>query len=252
MEELKHFGFDNYECKIIGSLLYQALTLKELSKKTQVPFGKIYSIVKKLKKDNIIQESKTRPKKVYIENAGKLFSDLINKKSESDRILFNSLRSFATDADKVKENPSEFFDIGTTQVDNLRIQSRTFTEATDEVCQILNHYHKPKSNRLNKTVWEKEIVEATKRGVVFRSIYPMGSELPPILNKLNKDNPEKFQVRYNTTSFQRLDIIDDKKVLIKLVSADLMQFGGVIFIEDEKFAENLKKIFNHLWDSCGE
>ena len=125
---------------------------------------------------------------------------------------------------------------------------RCFNEAEEEVCQILNIYHKPKTNRKNKTLWENAIVDAVNRGVVFRAVYPKKTVLPEILEKLSTDNPDMFQVRRIDTDFIRCDIIDSKKVLIKIVWEDPILFGGVIFIENKELAENLKNIFEEIWE----
>jgi hypothetical protein len=88
-----------------------------------------------------------------------------------------------------------------------------------------------------------------KRGVVFRAIYPKAAILPDILKKLNKNKPDYFQVKRLDTDYVRCDIIDRKKVLLKLVQQDPLQFGGILFVENEKFAENLVNVFNALWET---
>jgi len=86
------------------------------------------------------------------------------------------------------------------------------------------------------------------RGVIFKAIYPLGVELPQILNKLNRKYPERFQVKRFNTDFIRCDIIDSKKVLIKLAQKDVINSGGSIFVENEALAENLKNIFEEMWN----
>ena len=93
-------------------------------------------------------------------------------------------------------------------------------------------------------------MQAINRGVIFKSIYPEKWSLPRILHQLNKKNPRKFQIKRYNTDFVRCDIIDNQKVLIKLVQQDPLQFGGVFFIEDEKLAENLKNIFEEMWEQA--
>jgi hypothetical protein len=67
------------------------------------------------------------------------------------------------------------------------------------------------------------------------------------LQKLPKD---RFQIRRLDTNFVRSDIIDKKKVCIKLMHQDAMSFGGVIFLENEKFAKNLQAIFETFWNDA--
>lgn len=248
IEELKKLGLCHYESKILDILLKEKLNLRNLSKKSGVPFGKIYSVIKNLKEKNLVMETNSRPKLVYVENASEIISRLINEKIEKDKELNQKLREITIEIDKNKGKETKFFQIGTTIEDNKKIQLRSFQEAENEVMQIINIYHKPKSNRESKTLWEKEIIKAVEKGVVFKAIYPKKLNLPVLLENLNKNHPDKFQIRRLDTDFARCDIIDGKKVLVKLVHADALQFGGILFIENEKFADNLTKIFNQMWE----
>lgn len=250
IEELKLLGLSNYESKALEILMKEKLGLKDLSKKSGIPFGKIYSVVKNLKRKNIVKEINSRPKLVYVENVSEVISMLIKENKKKHEVTITLLKEVAIEIDKNKGKETRFFQVGTTIKDNKNIQLRSFREAEDEVLQIINIHHKPKSNREGKTVWEKEIVNAIKRGVIFKVIYPKKIILPKILQQLNKKHPEKFQVKRFDTDFIRCDIIDGEKVLIKLVQEDPLQFGGVLFIEDKKLAENLTRIFSEMWEQA--
>ncbi len=142
-----------------------------------------------------------------------------------------NIRELVTEIDKNKKQTTRFFQIGINQEDNRKIQLRTFEEAENEVLQILNIHHKPKSNRESKTVWEKEIKKAAKRGVIFKAIYPKKIILPKVIQELNKKYPKKFQVKRYNAEFIRWNIINGKKVLIKLVNEDPIMFGGVFLLK---------------------
>jgi len=248
-EELKQLGLEHYEAKTLQVLLKEKLNLRELSKKAGVPFGKIYSVVKSLKEKEFVKETNSRPKLVYVDNASEVISKLIKEKQGKEKELNEALREIATEIDKEKNRYTKFFEIGVTNEERRNIQLRSFKEAEDEVLQILNIYHNSNVNRQSKLTYEKEIENAVKRGVVFKAIYPKKIELPKILNRLNK-NTDKFQVKRLDTDFIRCDIIDKKKVLIKLVQKDVVNSGGVLFIENERLAENLTKIFNEMWEQA--
>ena len=251
-KELIALGLSNYESRVLNTLFRNKINLQELSKKANVPFGKIYSIVKSLKEKNLVKETNSRPKLIYVENASKVIARLIEEKKNKETNIFETLREQISDIEKDKNKATPFFQIGTNIEENKKIQLRSFTEAKREVLQIINIHHKPESNRESKTLWEKEIVKAVKKGIVFKSIYPEDSDLPIILKRLMKDYPKEFIVKRLNTDFVRCDVIDGENVLIKLVQRDPLQFGGVLFIENEKLAENLTKIFNELWDNARE
>jgi len=248
--EFIELGLGNYESKILNALINKSLNLRELSQKSGVPFGKIYSVVKNLIKKDLVMETNTRPKLVYIENASELIKKLMREKDRSHAELRKHLINLASTIDKNKGRDTPFFEIGTTIKDNMKIQLRTFNEAEKEVLQILNVYHKPNSNRKSKTIWEKSIAKAISRGVKFKCIYPELIQLPEMINKFANSKDNSFQIKRYNTYFTRCDIVDSKKVLLKLVQEDPIQFGGVIFIEDESLARNLKNIFNGMWENC--
>lgn len=52
--EFKYLGFENYEAKALEILLKGKFSVKELSQKANIPFGKIYSVLKKLKEKGIL------------------------------------------------------------------------------------------------------------------------------------------------------------------------------------------------------
>jgi sugar-specific transcriptional regulator TrmB len=250
IEELTALGLEYYEAKAFVVLLKDKMSLDDISRKSGIPFGKVYSVIKKLKEKGIVLETNSRPKLVYIENASEIIGRLIQEKQEKDKRLNEKLRVIATEFDKAKNKPTKFLNIGVNNEENRQIQMRSFSEANEEVLQIINIHHKPKSNRESKTMWEKEISKAVIRGVVFKSIYPKEAVLPRILQELNKKYPLGFQVRRFNSDFIRTDIIDRKKVLLKIVGQDPLQFGGVLFIENERLAENLIKIFYELWEQA--
>ncbi len=250
LKELQEIGLSYYESKAVQLLLSSKFSMKELSKKAAIPYGKIFSICNSLQKRGIIQLSEERPKKAFIEQPSEIFSRLITEKQNKNEESLAKLRKMITEVEVSKTKHSNFFDIGTTAEDNQRIQLRTFQEANEEVCQILNVHHKPKMNRRSKTLWEKEIAKAVERGVAFRAIYPKNIILPNLLARLHKEQPRTFQVKRLDTDFPRCDIIDGKNILLKLVHEDPLHFGGVFFIEDEKLARNLQAIFEHFWEEA--
>jgi sugar-specific transcriptional regulator TrmB len=247
IEDLKRLGLEHYEAKALCVLFKEKVSLRELSKKAEIPFGKVYSIVKNLKNQGLVLESNSRPKLIYVNNASEVIGKLIRGREKDEKDFLERVRGIGSNFDSERERDSEFFQIGLKKDERREIQLRTWREAEDEILQILNIHHNPKTNRLNKTIYEKEIENALKRGVVIKYIFPVGKELPVILKRLSVEYPDQFLVKRIDTTFPRCDIIDGKKVLVKLVHEDIVDSGGSIFVENEKLAENLVRIFNGIW-----
>jgi len=243
------FGLTHYENKALEIILSTETDLRELSTAAKIPPGKVYSIVKSLHAKGLIKLTETRPKKAYVENASEVISNLIEQKQQRDEKKFSQLRLLASSISVSKSEPNELFMIGSSQQENGTIQLKAFQGAKKEVCQIFNKNHRPKDNRENKQIWEIEIKKCIDKGVIFKALYPFDTVLPEILASLPKD---KFIVRRYAGDFSRIDIIDNKKVLIKIVPEDQMLFGGLVYFENEKFSRNLKKIFDNMWDSASE
>jgi sugar-specific transcriptional regulator TrmB len=239
----QEFGLTYYEDKALSAIIRERLAVKEIIKKSGIPPGKIYSVLKSLSKRGIISESSGRPKEFYMENPAKIMSVLIESKQNRDEEAISHIRTLVNTLPK-KQGQEYFFRIGTTSEDNKEIQLKVFADARKEVCQMLNSKHKPRMNRHNKDIWEDAIKDAVARGVKFRAIYHKDTQIPTTLEKLPKD---KFAIRRTTQDMCRIDIVDNKKVMIKIVHDDPMMFGGIIFVENEKLAKNLKTIFEDMW-----
>jgi sugar-specific transcriptional regulator TrmB len=251
--DFKNLGLNYYEDKALNVIIREKTNIKKLSKTSNIPPGKIYSVIKSLQDKGLILVSDSRPKYVYVDNASKIIERLIKEKQSKDELNYNELLRESINISKNKIESNTLIDIGYTQEDNVRIQSRVFEEAEHEVCQLFNDNHRPSTNRKNKTLWEEQIIAATKRGIIFKCIYPENIELPASLKKLSSashksSSPNKsFNVRRKNIQNYRIDIVDNKNVLIKFTYEDPLIFGGVMYIKDTKLASNLRKIFDDIW-----
>lgn len=230
----------------MGAIIRERLTVKEIIRKTGIPPGKVYSVLKSLSERGIISESGTRPKKFYVDNPVKMMVELIEQKQTKNDEAISKARLMisALPRNRNDSNQNYFFKIGVVPSENMEIQLKMFNDAKEEVCQILNSKHKPDMNRQHKDVWEESIKKAIGRGVKFRAIYHKNTLIPPNIIKLPKD---RFEIRRTSNDLYRLDIVDDKKIMIKIVYDDPLLFGGIIFVENEKLAKNLKAIFEDVW-----
>ena len=243
--DFRNFGLSYYEDKAINIILREKITAKKLSRAANIPPGKVYGVIKSLLNKGLIKVSSSRPKYLYIDNASKIIERLIEDKKSWDEKHYNELLKESALFTRQRLEDNSLIDIGYTNDDNLRIQSSVFNEAKHEVCQIFNKHHKPAINRKNKSIWEQEIEEAINRGVIFRCIYPKNTELPVHLSKLPYT---KFLTQFKDIDYYRIDIVDDERIMIKMIYEDPLIFGGIIYLQDPKLARNAKKIFEDIWD----
>jgi sugar-specific transcriptional regulator TrmB len=237
------FGLSLYEDRAVEALLRERMTARELLKRTPIPPGKLYSVLKTLEKRGIITSSSTRPKSFAIENPAKTISKLIEEKQQRDEETIAKARQ-AISALPRERSIDYFFRVGVTPEDNKEMQLKMFTDAKREVCQVLNSRHKPSMNRRSKDLWEEAIKEAVGRGVHFRALYHESTRIPSSILSLPKN---RFEIRRTDKEMERLDIVDGKRVMLKIISDDPLLFGGVISVENERLAKNLQAIFEDLW-----
>jgi sugar-specific transcriptional regulator TrmB len=246
---LMSWGMERYESRAIIHLLKEELTLKELCKKADIPYGKVYSVVKKLKERGIVNESSSWPKKVFIADPSGTMRKIIDMKMEKEQADREKITRLVSEIEIARSMTPGLFQIGTTNEENEKIQLEAFRMARKEMLQIFNVHHRPKSNRRAKSLWEKEIVSLLKKGIMFKAIYPPGSSLPPILEDARRTY-SNFSVRYKHIDFVSCDIIDSHSVLLKLVNEDPILFGGVLLIRSERLNGNLRKVFESFWEGA--
>ena len=58
----------------------------------------------------------------------------------------------------------------------------------------------------------------------------------------------KFLTQFKDIDYYRIDIVDDERIMIKMIYEDPLIFGGIIYLQDPKLARNAKKIFEDIWD----
>jgi len=245
--DFKNLGLNYYEDKAMNAIIRDRISIKKLSKVSNIPPGKVYSVIKSLQNKGLISVSDSRPKYVYVDNASKIIERLIKEKQSEDEKRYNKLLQESASISKSRIESNTLIDIGYTQEDNVRIQSRVFEEAEHEVCQLFNNTHRPSNNRKSKTLWEEQIIDATKRGVIFKCIYPENIELPSSLKKLSNSSNKSFNVRRKNIQNYRIDIVDNKNILIKFTYEDPLIFGGIIYLKDAKLASTLRKMFDDMW-----
>lgn len=243
---LRTCGLSYYESRAVAVLFEGPAELRALSRRADIPFGKIYSVVQALSRRGIIATTSSRPKTAFLD-PDRAVEAIIAAERERTEPAYAQLRSWAATAQRARAAQSSFFETGTSLEENRAIQLRSFREAEREVCQILNVHHKPHANRRSKRLWEEEIVRAIERGVRFRCIYPEDAALPSLLAGLPED---RFMVRRRTLDFARCDVIDARKVMTKLTHHDLTAFGGIVFFEDERFAKRLHEVFEQFWSEA--
>jgi sugar-specific transcriptional regulator TrmB len=96
---MENLGLTGYETKVYVSLLIDgAMTAQELSKKSGVPFSKIYEVVGRLEEKGWVESDGSRPTKLYAKSPATALEAMRmrkeNENKENEAIIIDELMSF--------------------------------------------------------------------------------------------------------------------------------------------------------------
>lgn len=248
LQELYGLNLSRREIEVI-SCLYEGHTLnaKQIAKQIGLSEQKAYPYLKSLVNKGFLTSEDTHPMKYRIGHSRAFKHELDKQRLKSEQTE-EFLKQLAEKQKRYEGYENPFYQIATAREDNLKLQLNAFNLARKEFLQILNIYHDPKQNRLQKLEFEKTILKMLDRGVSFKTIYPTKAALPKIL----KENIDRFELRRLDTDFQRCDIIDERFVLLKITDKDKVNFIGSILVDDKNLTKNLKSRFLGLWDEANK
>jgi sugar-specific transcriptional regulator TrmB len=240
---LERSGLTNYQQKLFFTVLRHPLeTAKKLAKISKVPLGRIYTELDALEHLGFIESTSTRPKRYHMESVRtKVITLLEQEQQKLDILEKESLEELGQ-----QEVGAEVFHLAP---EIKQSQIHTFRWAKDEVCQCLGIIHKSSENRDIKSIYEREIISAVNRGVVFYALYSAGQRPPENLLKLAQDKPDFFQMRFSELPIPRFDIVDTNQILFKIQDPlDTSTTVGTIVISNLSLARKLRSKFMNLWD----
>jgi len=237
-------GLSSYQISLFMTILkHPSCSAKELSKISKVPLGRIYTELDSLEKLGFVDYSANRPKKYLITSPRTKILRLIESEKNKLEIIENSaLEEFVN----LNKKSSEVFH---TRNEMRQSQIDCFKWATEEVCQCLGSLHKASESKDLKTIYEKEIINAVKRGVIFRALYQKKDSPPKIIYELNKKYPKIMRIRFSERSLPRFDIIDKNQLLLKIQDPiETFNTLGTVIINNISLAKKLRTKFMKMWD----
>lgn len=236
---LAEFGFTKYESMVYVSLLKEGLsTAHEISKKSQVPYGKIYVVLASLveknqitKYDGIPQKfSAIDPQVVLAENLRKKEQQLLEYKQKSQRMI-----SQLSKLSVIKENES-LDKIKTIQgyKNYLNLSIKLHEEAQHTWCSIseLSTYQP------HLEAYEKSI----KRGIKVKMLVSLPEANEEKIALWKSIGVNLRGVDLQTTKYS---IIDDTQVTIRLTKEKKYLS---LWIKNPALNQMLKSHFDSLWE----
>ncbi|MBY9016918.1 MAG: TrmB family transcriptional regulator [Candidatus Lokiarchaeota archaeon] len=253
-------------------------TAKEISRKSEVPSGRIYEVLEDLKNKGMVEIIESRPKKVRAIAINKALDNLLtyqaNKNKRTMDYLYDKAKLFESklynSEVSINKDPTRLFwaTIFDTQ-SILSIYEKFINNAKKEL--LLNEFINRstlKILRYGSAVYEP-IRNAVKRGVKVKSLWSFQYNDQPLLDdneaeifkefkkilKLLEElyglstELDGFDIKYVHKRIPTLyDIIDNKRVMFKLLNpVKPTQVFTCINVQDPKLAEELRNKFLDIW-----
>ncbi len=279
--ELKNFlrsaNLSNYEIKTYTTLLSSNnLTARELSRKSNVPTGRIYEILEALKDKGMIEIQDSRPKiyrAIYFNEAShNVISHLKNNQQRKITFLVNQakqLESKINDVDiSIKQDTSKIFwstaygwraifDLYFKKFNNLKEKLLMTGFLNENTFKILPHakvFYNGILNALNrgipiKYLWSFEYDALSDEQKVRNEMF-----FDKLINKLKdlfnlSSELEGFEMRFIQKRIPTYyDIFDNNRVLIKLQNPlKPWQIFACINVLDPILAKELTEKYENMW-----
>ncbi|MBN2127064.1 MAG: TrmB family transcriptional regulator [Candidatus Diapherotrites archaeon] len=237
---IERLGLTEYESKTLTALFtLREAEAPEISRHAQVPKTRVYDVLDKLTKNNLIIEIAGRPKKYRSVEPDRVFAKLIEEKRKELGLLeekskeITELLSVAEIDSSINEKVMKVKE----KQDFFKILSQELEKANDSVNAFTNHskdYYslkesiKANPNKLNVKILGKNSVENAKNALEITSL---GGKIK--------------EAEHGMHAY----VIDDKKVIMALsdFNLDKPEYHFTIWPENKPLANTLNHYFDKFW-----
>jgi sugar-specific transcriptional regulator TrmB len=261
-EELEEFGLSSYESRVYLSLISSGIsTAKEISLSSKIPFGRIYDVLSSLEDKGLVDTQESRPKKFSAKDPKIAINNLLDIKSlELEDITQKAviIEEKLSQLYAVKPEESLFWSVALGQ-EAIGQYIDKIGEARRELNTILNLRV---ASRIHQKDIIRELMEKIKLlrlmdvsiKILLSGVSP-GSLEEEFLTSISKFfvDLDKKSIRYCLKCTTAFDIIDNEKVIVKVMNpVKPDEFFAWIFVWQKKFAEELKPKFDEMWEKAKE
>ncbi|MHA2305448.1 MAG: TrmB family transcriptional regulator [Candidatus Hodarchaeales archaeon] len=257
------FGLSNYESRAYLTLLSSGImTAKGISVESNIPFGRVYDVLKSLEDKGLVDKQESRPKKFVSKEPRIALNNLLSMKQVELQSLTEKasiVEEKLTHLQSEKPEESLFWSVALYDDKAISRYIEKISEAEKEIQIIIDI-------RVAARTQQKGIIKnlisiiklLSSNGVsvdVLLSGVKPGSLEEKYLTSISKffDVLDKAKVRHCLNCTTAFDVIDNEKVLVKVMNpVKPDEFFAWIFVWQKKFAEELKSKFQELWMNATE
>jgi sugar-specific transcriptional regulator TrmB len=243
MIELKLFGLNKYESETYLTLLKIGLsTSPQISLKSGVPYGRIYTILSSLEEKGFVKVFEGKPKRFMAIEPRVILNRIIDEKMKEMTQFKEKTSKFIQELEKTKkgklEKPLEKIQIIEGKKNYLNLSVKLHEEAKEEWRTIHGlPLYEPHLEAYKKAI---------KRDIKTRILTCLTEKNMRNLEVWKKTGAE---IKHLDTIFAHFTVVDKDRVVIRLSNEEM---GGYIslFIQSPALTKTLADHFDDLWESA--
>ncbi len=238
---LEKVGLTEYEAKTLSVLFsLKEAEAPEISRKSQVPKTRVYDVLDRLTKKNLVIEIHGRPKKFRAIEPENVFTNLINEKKQEltnlekeaetikDTIINESTNGIHEKVMKVKDK-NDFMKILAQEINLAQNSVIAFTGMGKD-----------------HSILKDPIKNASQRKVEIKLISRIAESSDKTLKEYSQAGIDVKGFDHGMNAY----IIDDKKVILALsdFAQNKPEYHFTIWPDNPDMANTFKKYFEHAWE----
>ncbi len=257
---LADLGLTTYEERVYIALLKRGtIPARELSTVSEVPYGRIYGVLRSLESKGIVGSLGGRPQRFFAIPPDIAVNKLVESKTREIEKLRRNADILINDLNRIHERVHENelmwkVAIGDTLFDAY------FSFLKDTKLEFLGYIdvfeEGTKKNFVTLLQKYKQVfVKLSNKNVKIRLL--VGIETEELINKLIADFPETLsffvhaEVRFISLLPYPFTVIDNEKVVLKVLNPiNPSEFLAAIYLRDRNLAISLSKRFESLWEDA--
>ena len=222
--EYKELGLTTNESKVYDTLLRLGrAAAAHISKESQVPYGRIYTVLESLEEKGFVRTIPEGTKK-YVATDPERFSQIIDTKIKALMEIDNKVKEMK----KIyEENAPEPVIIAKGKANFYKINKESKT--AEKYAYSIKYTFEP------NPVWMRSTKEKIEKGIDYKTIGSFNKDTENAIEEWKKINPNIKPINNEGVA---MGITDDEEVMIGLIKSNT-----TMLIRDKPFAKLMKELF---------
>ncbi len=253
----KQMGLTTYESRIWQALLEKGeADAQELTRYTEVPFGRVYDILNSLVAKGIVEVQDTRPKRFRPRRIKGVVDTLLGarkaKMDEEYRLLVEAVeeikKRFAT-LGRTVQKEEVFVTVALGEEDTMNLVKEQIDSAEEEILIAVGQIEIPPKFSTFADAANRQLIEAAARGVSVKIILPHTlTALLESFSNIPREAEERLRVRAYRGPITHFKVIDHRYVVVEVVDPYEPEHPlATVQLLSKKLADHMTRLFERYW-----